>query len=127
MAGSGGMLIGLGHDIQLIAELTKVEALKLPGIFFTNTECLYFSQSKNPLQSMAGTFSAKEALFKALAMTPNFYWTDVEVRHNSRYAPYFEFYGSLAEHFQVQGWTVHLSISHSGDYVSTVVAISPQS
>lgn len=120
------MLIGLGHDIQLIAELKIVEALKVPGIFFTETECLYFSQSKNPLQSMAGTFSAKEALFKALAIAPNFYWTDVEVQHNSRHAPYFEFHGSLAEYFKHQGWTAHLSISHSGDYVSTVAAISPQ-
>ncbi|MBW4612600.1 MAG: 4'-phosphopantetheinyl transferase superfamily protein [Desmonostoc vinosum HA7617-LM4] len=124
MVGIGGMLIGLGHDIQLIAELKTVEALKVPGIFFTETECLYFNQSKNPLQSMAATFSAKEALFKALAIAPNFYWTDAEVRHNSRHAPYFEFDGSLAEHFQLQGWTAHLSISHSGDYVSTVVTIS---
>lgn len=118
--------MGLGHDIQIITEVEKVEALKVPGIFFTETECLYFSQSKNPLQSMAGTFSAKEALFKALANAPTFYWTDVEVQHNSRKAPYFQFHDALAEYFTQQGWTAHLSISHSGDYVSTIVAISPQ-
>jgi holo-[acyl-carrier protein] synthase len=123
VVGIGGMLIGLGHDIQLIAELEKVEALKIPGIFFTETECLYFCQSKNPLQSMTAQFSAKEALFKALKIAPQFYWTDVEVQHNSNKAPYFQFYGSLAEYFTRQNWTAHISMSHSGNYVSTVAII----
>lgn len=126
MVGIGGLLIAIGHDIQLISELAKVESLKVPEIFFTQAECQYFSKSKNYLQSMAGTFSAKEALFKALGNTPTFYWTDMEVQHNSSHAPYFQFSGSLAEYFIHQNWTAHLSISHSGDYVSTFVTISTQ-
>lgn len=118
------MLIAIGHDIQLISELTKVESLKVPEIFFTQAECQYFSQSKNYLQSMAGIFSAKESLFKALAITPTFYWTDMEVQHNSNHAPYFQFYGSLAQYFKCQNWAAHLSISHSGDYVSTFVVVT---
>ncbi|NET58783.1 MAG: holo-ACP synthase [Symploca sp. SIO2E6] len=121
------MLIAIGHDIQLISELAKVDSLKVPEIFFTPAECQYFSKRKNYLQSMAATFSAKEALFKVLGGVPNFYWTDIEVQHNSSYAPYFEFHGSLAEYFIKQNWTAHLSISHSGDYVSTFVTISTRS
>ncbi len=124
MVGTGRMLIAIGHDIQLISELAKVESLKVPKIFFTKVECQYFSKSKNYLQSMAGTFSAKESLFKALAITPHFYWTDMEVQHTSSHAPYFQFYGLLADYFIQQNWTAHLSISHSGDYVSTFVTIS---
>ncbi|MBW4497330.1 MAG: holo-ACP synthase [Oscillatoria princeps RMCB-10] len=118
------MLIGIGHDIQLISELKSAESLRVPGFFFTDNECLYFNGRKNSLQSIAGIFAAKEAFFKAIPRISNFHWTDVEVLHDVRHAPYFRLHGSLQEYFASQGWTANLSISHSGEYVSTVVVVS---
>lgn len=117
------MLVGLGHDIQVTAELAEIESLKVPGIFFTANECIYLSK-KNSLHSVAGFFSAKEAFFKALPDAIDFFWSDLEILHTDRHAPYFKFHNALLEFFTQKQWVAWLSISHSGEYASAVVAIS---
>ncbi|HYI03048.1 holo-ACP synthase [Hyalangium sp.] len=117
------MLIGLGHDLQALQEMEKVEALREPGSFFTARETERFSQSRSPAESLAAAFSSKEALFKALPPLSGWSWTDAEVLHDERSAPYFCFHGVLREHVERNGWKVLLSISHSGGFVSTVVVI----
>ncbi|MCG9889836.1 MAG: holo-ACP synthase [Thermosynechococcaceae cyanobacterium MS004] len=124
MDGLGGVLVGLGHDIQIIHEMEQAEGLQIPGLFFTEAEFAYCHSKKLPFQSMAGLFSAKEALFKALQGLISFYWTDAEILHRPNRAPYFAFHGVLAEEMTRQQLQAHVSISHSGDYASAIVILS---
>jgi holo-[acyl-carrier protein] synthase len=123
MAGVSGMLVGVGHDIQVTTELTGIESLKIPGLFFTANECIYLNH-KNSLHRITGLFSAKEAFFKALPESLDFFWSDLEVLHTDRHAPYFQFHNALLEFFTQKKWIAWLSISHSGEYASTMVVIS---
>lgn len=117
------MLVGLGHDLQSLHELESVEGLWEPGVFFTEREVARFRASRHPLESLGGTFSAKEALFKALPAVEGWFWTDAEVLHDARHAPHFHCHGGLREHLERQGWSMALSIAHSGGFVSTVVLV----
>ena len=99
MDGSRRELTGLGHDLQLISELEVVSALKEPGVFFTPAELERFASATDPLQSLAGGFAAKEALYKALpAAAETWFWTDAELVHDRHGAPRFRAHGPLAGH-----------------------------
>ncbi len=100
-----------------------MEALWVPGVFFTEAETDRFRRSASPPQSLAAGFSSKEALFKALPPIEGWFWTDAEILHDERHAPRFHFHGALREHLERQGWEARLSISHSGGFVSTVVLV----
>lgn len=124
MDGAGGVLIGLGHDLQALHELKELEGLWEPGVFFTEQETLRFRGSPSPVESLAAGFSCKEALFKALPPVDGWFWTDAELHHDERHAPRFRFHGTLREHMERHGWEALLSISHSGGFVSTVVIVT---
>jgi holo-[acyl-carrier protein] synthase len=117
------VLIGLGHDLQALHELQSVESLWEPGVFFTENEVARCRASRHPVESLGGVFSAKEALFKALPPVAGWFWTDAEVLHDERHAPRFGWHGRLREHMEREGWSVALSVSHSGGFVSTVVLV----
>lgn len=117
--------IRLGHDLQFVEEFAGIDALRLPGIFFTAAECAYFTTAKSPVQSMAGHFSAKEALFKALPEVDGLYWPDIEIDHDWSGAPRLNFTGKLQRFMQRHGLVTRVCISHSGSYVSSVVLITP--
>lgn len=124
MDGAGGVLIGLGHDLQALHELNAVEGLWEPGVFFTEREVTRFRDSREPRERLGGAFAAKEALFKALPPVDGWFWTDAEVLHDERHAPRFCWHGRLREHLGRQGWSAALSISHSGGFVSAVVVLT---
>ncbi|WP_197085087.1 holo-ACP synthase [Saccharothrix sp. ST-888] len=125
MDGSHRELIGLGHDLQLISELEVASALREPGVFFTAGELRRFASAVVPLQSLAGGFAAKEALFKALpAADETWFWTDAELVHDRHGAPQFHTHGALAGHLARRRLRVSVSISHSGGFVSSVVIVT---
>jgi len=117
------MLIALGHDLQRISELEGRPDLLTADTLFTAAERERFARSPAPLHSIAGTFAGKEALFKALPAVPGGFWTDLEVAHDPRGAPVLRAHGTIAALLAREGWRVHLTISHSGDYASAVVAV----
>ena len=118
------MLIGLGHDLQRCTEIDPAGELGAPGTFFTARERTHWEGSVSPRQSMAANFAAKEALFKALPAMQGHPWTDAEVVHDRHGAPRFELHGALGQLVRDRGWAIQVSLSHSGDYVSAVVAVS---
>jgi holo-[acyl-carrier protein] synthase len=122
--GSGGMLIGIGHDLQLVHEIAGREGLATEGVFFTERECAHVRRAKSAAVSMAGLFSAKESLYKALPEVPPSSWTDIEIVHDQRGAPSFCFHGAVGALFEKRGWSARLAITHSGDYASSVVIIT---
>lgn len=117
------MLIGLGQDLQLVSAMAAATALREPGVFFTEGECAHAAASATPEATLAGLFSAKEALFKALPAQTGSYWTDIELVHERRGAVGVRLHGALAAAFRANGWQAHVSISHSGEYATAVAVI----
>jgi holo-[acyl-carrier protein] synthase len=109
------MIIGIG------------EAIRVPGLVFTEAECGYAARQPNETRSLAGQFAAKEAFFKSVPPAVPYYWTDVEVVHDQRHAPSFRFSGELARCIDEKGWTVKLSITHCAEYAAAFVAIAERS
>lgn len=118
------MIVGIGCDIERIASLEDSEALRIPGLVFTEAECGYAAAQPHSAQTLAGHFAAKEAFFKSLSGAVSFYWTDIEVVHDARRAPSFRFSGEIAHFIKHKRWDVKLSISHSGDYATAFVAVA---
>lgn len=117
------MLIGLGQDLQLISAMAGATALREPGVFFTDGECAHVAASATPEATLAGLFSAKEALFKALPEQTGSYWTDIELVHERRGAVKVRLHGALEAVFRANHWQAQVSISHSGEYASAVAII----
>jgi holo-[acyl-carrier protein] synthase len=122
--GTGRGLIGLGHDLQLISELEVASGLREPDVFFTSGELRRFASAVVPLETLAGGFAAKEALFKALPAGETWFWTDAELVHDHGGAPQFRTQGSLASHLARHRLRVSVSISHSGGFASSVVVVT---
>ena len=118
------MIVGIGCDIERIAALENVEALRIPGMVFTEAECGYAAARPHSAQTLTGHFAAKEAFFKSLSGAVPFYWTDIEVVHDVRHAPSFRFSGEMASFIKKRQWEVKLSISHSGEYAAAFVTVA---
>ena len=84
---------------------------------FNTNEIKYINNSTKVL---AGLFSAKEALLKALKKGINDYsLKDIEIIHNSNKAPSFIFHNELE---YLNSYTISLSISHDGEYAIAIVS-----
>lgn len=85
--------------------------------FFTENEGEYILSKRNPYETAAGIFAAKEALGKAMGKgLSSFPAKDVEVCHDEAGAPYFSFPGGVFDNFEIS-----LSISHDGEYALAFV------
>jgi holo-[acyl-carrier protein] synthase len=118
------VLIGLGHDLQPLQEFSRVEGLWATDVFFTERELDYIRRARSPVESLAASFSGKEALFKALPPVEGWFWTDAELLRDERQAPFFRLHGALGEHVERHAWQVKVSLSHGGGFVSTVVIVA---
>ena len=115
--------VGVGIDIQSISAFGRAQALREPGVFFTDHEWGRSARGGNAVESLAGILSAKEALYKALPVRVPFHWTDIEVRREPGAAPHFHVQGRLARWLDRNGWRALLSISHSGDYATAIAVV----
>ena len=116
-------LIRVGHDLQRIQDVAVgADALSGDGLF-TPQELEHIERARDPRQTLAGLFCAKEAMFKCLERGPVYHWCDMEVSHDEAGAPRFRFSGALAAHLTSRGLRASLSISHSGEYASAVVVL----
>jgi holo-[acyl-carrier protein] synthase len=114
------MIVGIGVDVAEIARLagalerTPALAVRL----FTDGE------RNQPIQSLAGSFAAKEAVAKALGAPSGLRWTDVVVGRDAAGKPVLDIAGTVAAaaaQLGVTDW--HVSISHdAGICVAMVVA-----
>ena len=120
---SSQRIIGLGHDLQHIQELEVKSYLREPDVFFTIGEHSYARQKSGRTSTEAGIYCAKESFYKSLTERVDFYWTDLEVKHNKLNAPYFEYHGKLKQYMQSKKLSTRLSISHSGEYASAYVCL----
>ncbi len=114
------MIKGIGIDIIEIQRIAK--AVKQNDRFiervFTSLEIDYFKSCNYGANTIAGNFSAKEAVMKALGTgLRNFKWVDIEILRDSMGKPYVVLKKNaktLAEQRNITSMLV--SISHCKDY-----------
>jgi holo-[acyl-carrier protein] synthase len=120
------MILGIGTDIIEIDRIRKTFQRygdRFLARIFTRSESDYCLTKADPAPNLAARFAAKEAVYKAvngvigLRGIP---WRDIEVVRAPSGAPSVRLYG-----MDTNGLKIHLSMSHSRDYVS-VVAILEQ-
>ena len=110
------MILGIGIDI---VDLSRFKNLMLNKEFLDR----YFSKSESKLnlQSLAGRFAAREALYKALSSQELYKLENIEIINTKNGAPKFIFYNELANFFNLK--KIHLSISHLQEYAISIVII----
>lgn len=112
------MIVGIGTDLVVIDRFEEMLARR-PGIaqrLLTERELLL------SVESQAARFSAKEALAKALGSPGGMRWLDCEVVKTDDGVPSFVASGTVRARIEELGIErIHLSISHDGDYATTMV------
>lgn len=108
-------MIKTGIDIIEIERFSKMKNLdSFLKRVFTKREREYFSSKKNPYESIAGHYAAKEAFSKYMGTGfRGFSLDDIEIYHNSLNKPCIRFMGNEID--------VDLSISHSRNNAVAVI------
>ncbi len=108
-------MIKIGTDIAEIERFSQMENIEaFTKRVFTERERKYFATFKNPVNSIAGSFAAKEAFSKYLGSgVRGFGFSDIEVLHNEAGKPYICFKGREI--------AADVSISHSETSAVAVV------
>ena len=113
------MLVGTGSDMVDIDRFKKI----CDNSSF-RTKFFHLDEQKIKIESLAGRFAAREALYKALDKQNLFNWGEILVVSKPGTAPKFEFLGVLGEYAKDKNF--HLSISHSQNYAVALVVIETQ-
>lgn len=118
------MIFGIGTDIIEI-DRVKRAFKRTPALLnrlFTEYEIAYFQSRNMNIQHIAGGFSAKEAVVKALGTgIKGFSWKDVEILRGSSGKPMVKLYNKAKEvAAKNKICTISISISHSENYAMAV-------
>lgn len=108
------MVIGTGMNIVEVKRVKKATRKKsFMERVFTNNEREYFEKNQYDLQTIAGTFAAKEATAKALTVGFNtMRWKDIEILHDESGNPYAKLWNTAKSRLiSLGGAEVHLNIS----------------
>lgn len=113
------MIIGVGTDI---IEIERIEKAILKESFvkkyFTEKEIIFFQTKNFKAETIAGSFSAKEAVSKALGTGfSSFGAIDIEIMHGGNGAPYVVLGGNakiVAMEKKIEN--ICISISHCKNY-----------
>lgn len=112
----------VGVDVELISEI-NIENETFIERNFTESEIKYCKSAPSPQSSFAGTWSAKEAVFKALGVASKgagAQLKDIEILRDSNGAPTVQLHGEAKK--AAPAASVKVSISHD-DFQSVAVAI----
>ena len=110
------MILGIGIDIVDMDRFNKIaENINFRSRYFSKTE------SNLNVQSLAGRFASREALYKAVGFQGQFNWEDVEIINGDSGAPKFIFRKSAKKFFKSK--KIHLTISHVPEYAISMVII----
>jgi len=121
------MILGVGTDILEIDRVREVYR-KFGGRFlsriFTPGEVDYCLGKSDPVPSLAARFAAKEAVFKAVNKFLGFKripWREIEITRAESGAPHVKLHNVSGD-----GFSVHVSLSHSRTHVSAVAILEKQ-
>ncbi|HYE83337.1 MAG TPA: holo-ACP synthase [Clostridia bacterium] len=121
------MIFGIGTDIIEIKRIKKAIARSPKFIerLFTEQEMEYYRKKEMKAQHIAGGFSAKEAVLKALGTgLRGFRWKDIEILRGPVGKPIVRFGGNVRQFMEDNGiGMIHVTISHSKDF-ATATAVA---
>ncbi len=112
------VIVGVGIDVVDVArfEQTLRRTPALADRLFTEAE------RRLPINSLAATFAAKEALAKSLGAPAGLHWTDAWVRRDDAGRPYLQVQGTVAARVaELAVGALHVSLSHDAGIASAVV------
>lgn len=117
-------VLGVGIDLVELAEF-QTSVLRRPSVarlVFSSRE-LAACTGRRRVERLAARFAAKEAAFKAVGTgwANGMSLRDVEVVSTMRGAPRLVLRGELRRRVRSLGGTLHVSLSHSGDYATAIV------
>jgi holo-[acyl-carrier protein] synthase len=112
------MIVGVGIDVVDVGRfeqtLQRTPALMLR--LFTDAE------RHLPINSLAASFAAKEALAKSLGAPAGLHWIDAWVRRDEAGRPHLHVEGTVAARVAALGvGSLHVSLSHDAGIASAVV------
>lgn len=118
------MVIGVGIDILNIDRINRSDTSQLLKRLFSEEEIDYINGRNNNTTTIAGMFSAKEAVSKMLGTgIRNFKWKDIVILHDDLNKPYIKLQGNAKAIAKQKGIEIiNITISHEKDY-SVSVAI----
>ena len=94
---------------------------------YAEVEKEYFKKFRDPAESMAGSWAAKEAFSKSLGTgVRGFELTEAAVVRDELGCPHLELTGKAEEIARERGLDFSLSITHTKDYASAVVIAFPK-
>ena len=121
------MIKGTGMDLVRIERIRRAIDLQ-DGAFrrrtFSEKECAYAEEGRDPSVRYAGMYAVKEAVFKAVAHGTrhgNFDYRIVETGHHADGSPYVEVRPALQKLLAEAGIRqLHISITDEGDYAAAI-------
>lgn len=116
----------IGIDLTEVARIKKL--LKKDGFLqkiLTEQEIEYVNQFKNKEEHIAGFFSAKEAVMKALEDCKKIGFTQIEILHKQSGKPYVNLNGQAKQMFESLGKTqIEISISQTANFATAICQIN---
>lgn len=121
------MIRGIGTDLIELARIEVTGIDRLAGRILTASEQEYLPhQPKRRLEYVAGRFSAKEAIAKALGtgIGEVLSFQDIQITTDAKGKPYVTLSERAHHHlFGDASVTIHLSISHSDHYANAMAVV----
>ena len=112
------MIVGVGIDVVDVARFEET-LRRTPGLslrLFTEAE------RHLPINSLAASFAAKEALAKSLGAPAGLHWVDAWVRRDGQGRPHLHVERTVAARVEDLGVSsLHVSLSHDAGIASAVV------
>ena len=123
-------IIGIGTDIIEIERIKKAtQNERFIAKIFTDREAEYFKKRNLKPESIAGTFSAKEAVSKSVGTgIREFPFKDIEILRDEKGKPYVNPLNDFKKFCDENGISeVKISISHCREYaVANAIAIAKE-
>ena len=117
----------IGSDLQSIAELRSKPDLLGSRAVFTSGELAHCQARIDPVASLAGLLSAKEACIKVLSafeQLPGISFLDLEIHHTASGRPYLRAGNKLAAWLAKERLELDVSISHTGEHAMAVAIVT---
>lgn len=118
----------IGTDLVEVARIRKsCEKERFVRRVYAPAEMEYFSSFRDPAESMAGCWAAKEAFAKSLGTgVRGFEMSEVAVVHDELGCPHLMLYGRAAEIAEERGLDFEISITHTREYAAATVIAFPK-
>lgn len=118
------MIYGVGTDIIEINRIRKAmeKYPKFVDRLFSHDELEYYENKQWNPQNIAGGFSAKEAVLKAIGTgLSKFKWKEVEIIRDNKGKPFVRLSGKAKQHADDNYiGLIHVSITHCREYAAAI-------